>query len=391
MKTILVSLISDQTIPNILVAAHYKPDIFWFISTLKMEEERKAECIENTLRLKGLMTQDDHIPTEIVDQDSLIDCISKIEALVEKMKGEVQYIVNITGGNKVMALAAYDIFRGIGEKVVIGYIPIGRNEFVQMFPRKKTIKTSAIPERLNLEEYLSSYGFSIVNKDKLDTTKYAATLRKDMSTWILSNYEQLKGLLGFLYIGLMDGRDKKRYGFSSAFNREPSAVEKEMLKRHGFVLNGRLISKDLTKEEMVYLTGGWFEEYIFNEVFDLVQDNILDDAFMDIIIESLSGVPNQLDIAFVKDNVFYYIECKTLGEGNKEKNIVSEEIYKKGAISTLLGKGEKRAFICTTQNKINESNVIRGQAYGIEILSLNDVRDLTCRLKQRFGNRTFEG
>lgn len=160
-------------------------------------------------------------------------------------------------------------------------------------------------------------------------------------------------------------------------------IEKEMLNRHGFEIKDRLISKDLTKDDIAYLTGGWFEEYVYSEVCSLVNDGMLDDAMMNITIESLSGVPNELDIAFVKDNIFYYIECKTLSE--EEKDIVRDEVYKKGAISTLLGKGEKRAMICTTQSQIHESLTKRAKDYGIEILTLEQVRDLKNRLKEGFG------
>lgn len=52
MNNVYVCLVSEQTIPNILVACHYKPDSIWFIATKKMEDERKTECIKNTLRLK---------------------------------------------------------------------------------------------------------------------------------------------------------------------------------------------------------------------------------------------------------------------------------------------------------------------------------------------------
>lgn len=182
-----------------------------------------------------------------------------------------------------------------------------------------------------------------------------------------------------------ESRSKKQYYFSSTFDRNPTKVEREMLTRHGFELKDRLISKNMTKDEMVYLTGGWFEEYVFNEVFDLLQKDILDDVMMGLTIENLGGVSNELDIAFVRDNVFYHIECKTLGEGDKD--IVREEVYKKGAISTLLGKGEKRAFICTTLSKIGESTVARGQDYGIDILSLEHVRDIKNRIKERFGEK----
>jgi len=376
MKTILVSLISEQTIPNILVAAHYKSDILWFISTDRSEKERKTECIENALKLKGILPSSVHIKKIVVNQDSLNDCINQIESLINTINGEVEYIVNITGGNKIMALAAYEIFRDIGQKVVIGYMPLGKNEFAQIFPRKKPLKVYEVKERLNLEEYLMSYGFRIQNKDK-------AFFHKEETKWILDNYEQLKGILGFLYKNMGDKRKQKKYHLSAAFDREFTKIEREMLNKHGFETDGRLVSKDMLKDEIVYLTGGWFEEYVFNEVYSLVEGKALDDAMMGVIIESLSRTTNELDIAFMKSNVFYHIECKTLAD-EKEQKIIRDEVYKKGAILKQLGLGEKRAIICTTHNQISEALSARGKEYGVEILPIQQVRDLKKWLPERF-------
>ena len=382
MKKILVSLVSEQTIPNILIAAYYRPDDFWFVSTERMEKERRVEYIENTLKLKELLPASKNIQKVIVDQDSPSDCMGKIESLIEKVDGEVEYVVNITGGNKLMALATYEVFREIGQKVIIDYIPLGKNELVQIFPRKKPLRTCEIKERLNLEEYLSSYGFVIQNRNNLEKVKAHALSHKEASQWIMDNYEQLKGVLGFLYKNLKDVRNQKGYQLSASFDRDPANIELEILNRHGFGIKERLITKDMKKDEIVYLTGGWFEEFMFNEVYDIVQDNILDDAMIGVKIESLTGTSNDLDIAFMKDNRFYHIECKTLGN-ETEQNIIREEVYKKGAISTSLGKCEK--MICTTQSQISESIMKRSQDYGIEILTIEQVRNLKGRLKERFG------
>ncbi|TLD41750.1 MAG: DUF1887 domain-containing protein [Candidatus Jettenia ecosi] len=390
MKKILVSLISEQTIPNIIVAAYYKPDILWFISTERMERERKTECIESTLRLKGLLSSTKDIKKIVVDQDSLTDCMNKIEGLIEEVSDEVEYRVNITGGNKVMALVAYEIFRDIGQKVLINYIPFGKNELVQIFPRERPLKICEIRERLNLEEYLCSYGFRIQNKNSLERVMTNALQHKEDSQWILDNYEQLKGLMGFLYENLKGARNQKGYHLSATFDKEPASIERELLRNHGFVVKGKLITKDMKKDEIVYLTGGWFEEYVFNEVCDILQDKILDDAKIGVKIESPGGTSNDLDIAFMKGNRFYYIECKTLGN-EKEQNIIRDEVYKKGAISTLLGKGEERAIICTTQSQINKFILTRARDYGIEILSIEQVRKLRILLRERFGVQNNAG
>ncbi|MBE7444588.1 MAG: DUF1887 family protein [Planctomycetia bacterium] len=383
MKNILVSLVSEQTIPNIIVAAHYRPDDFWFVSTERMEKERRVACIENTLKLKGLLPASKNIQKVIVDQDSPSDCMEKIEGLIEKVEDEVEYVVNITGGNKLMALATYEVFREIGQKVVIDYIPLGKNELVQIFPRKKPLKTSVIEERLNLEEYLCCYGFSIQNKNSLEQIRTNAINRRSTSHWMFENYVQLKGVLGFIYKHLGNKRNKNKYSFLVTFDRDFAIIEREMLNKFGFEIKDRLIRKAITKDEIVYLTGGWFEEFVFNGVYDIVQNNILDDAMIGVKIEGLSGSSNDLDIAFMKDNSFYHVECKTLGN-EEDQGIIRDEVYKKGAISILLGKGEKRTMICTTQSQINESLANRAQDYGIEILTIEQVRNLKNRLKERF-------
>lgn len=382
MKKILASLVSEQTIPNILIAAHYKPDILWFISTEKSERERRTECIENTLRLKGLLPPTQDVEKIIVDQDSLTDCAQKIKSLIGKIDSEVEYILNMTGGNKVMAIAAYETFKESGQKINIGYIPLGRNQFIQIFPENKPLKIDEIKERLNLEEYLCSYGFSIQNKNSLEQIRTNAINRRSTSQWMFENYEQLKGVLGFMYKNLGDKRSKTKHSFSETFDRDFAIIEREMLNKFGFGIKDRLISKDMKKDEIVYLTGGWFEVFVFNDVYNLVQDNILDDAMIGVKIESLTGTSNDLDIAFMKDNRFYHIECKTLGN-ETEQNVIREEVYKKGAISTSLGKCEK--MICTTQSQISESIMKRSQDYGIEILTIEQVKYLKNRLKERFG------
>lgn len=388
MSRIHVCLVSEQTIPNILGIYHFKPDRVIFCSTDKMEKQRKTDAIVNTLLLHGLdySAKSERI---IVDQDSLTDCINKVELLIEKVEDEVDYVVNITGGNKIMALAAYEIFRDIGQKVVIGYMPLGKNEFTQIFPRNKPLKVYEVKERLNLEEYLMSYGFRIQNKEKFQTIKDKTLSRNEASKWILDNYGQLKGMLGFLYKHMGDKRKQKEYHLSAAFDRELTKIEREMLDKHGFTINGSLVSKDLLKDEIVYLTGGWFEEYVFNEVYSLVKDRALDDAMMGVTIESFGGISNELDIAFTKDNVFYHIECKTLAEG--DKGIIRDEVYKKGAISALLGKGEKRAIICTTHNQISEAHSARAKEYGVEILQIQQVRDLKNHLLKMFGIKSHVG
>lgn len=386
MKTILVSLISEMTIPNVIVADNFKPDIYWFISTKRMEEEEKTKCIENALKLRGHNLMEENVKKVVVNQDSLTDCIEKIERAVDQVQvtEDVSYIVNITGGNKIMALGAFEVFTNIGQKVSIGYMPLGSNEFIQIYPRKRPFKTTHLSVQMSLEDYLACYGFTIQNKEKLPRIIELAYKRKEISNWTLNNYQKLKGILGFMYKYLGDKRKVKHYRFTEIFNRQLSDIEKDFLSRLGFQYYGSTITKNLTKDEISYLTGGWLEEYVFVIVNELVREKILDDALIGMQIKSIHGSDSELDTAFMKNNAFYHIECKTLGDKN-EQNIVRDEIYKKGAISTLLGKGSKRAIICTTFDELKESVFNRARDYDVEVLDIKEVKNLRKRLMFRFG------
>ncbi|MBE0426430.1 MAG: DUF1887 family protein [Nitrospirae bacterium] len=381
MKKILVSLVSEQTVPNVIVTEHFKPDIYWFISTKRMENEGKTGCIENTLRLMKHELTEKNVRTLIVNQDSLVDCIEKMEDMTNSVDEEAGYVVNLTGGNKIMAIAALEVFRDIGQKVIIGYMPLGKNEFIQIYPKKRPLKTYEIPERLALEEYLSCYGFEIKNKKKLSSVVSASLSRETLTEWIMNNFKELKGLLGFLYKNTGNKRKEAQVEMSDKFNREPSRVEKEFLEKFDFKLKNRVVEKKLKKDEIIYLTGGWFEEYVFNEVYKMTQEKFVNDVKMGIQISSASGADNELDIAFMKDNTFYHIECKTLGE-EEEQSIIGDEVYKKGAILPLLGKGGK-AFICTTHTSIKPSLSNRARDYNIEIFNLAQIRNLPKELSER--------
>jgi hypothetical protein len=79
LNRILVSLVSEQTVPNVLVAEHFRPiNFYWLITTSRMENEGKTRCLENALKLKGHSITEISMRKEIVNQDSLSECIEKL-------------------------------------------------------------------------------------------------------------------------------------------------------------------------------------------------------------------------------------------------------------------------------------------------------------------------
>ena len=87
----------------------------------------------------------------------------------------------------------------------------------------------------------------------------------------------------------------------------------------------------LVRSELEYLTGGWFEEYVYYMVKKHIQPQ---DLSIGIKIFS-NGVRhnNELDVVFTKGNKLYVIECKT---GVQTERMFNEIVYKLCAIKEAL-------------------------------------------------------
>jgi len=193
MNHIHVCLVSEQTIPNILSLYHNQPDRIIFCTSEKMEKLGKSDAIINTLKLYGL-DYSSKFDRVLVDQDCLEDCEARLSNIAQKYSNH-KFVVNLTGGTKIMVLGAYNVFKSIENTQMI-YTPIPKNEFIEVFPRKGNCK-SPIPLtlRLSVEAYVSAYGVKIKNRSKLEQLKSDAIKNRENSTWMIRNYEAIEGLL----------------------------------------------------------------------------------------------------------------------------------------------------------------------------------------------------
>ena len=84
--------------------------------------------------------------------------------------------------------------------------------------------------------------------------------------------------------------------------------------------------------ELDYLTGGWFEEYIYQ----LIKKNIdPDDIAMGVRIDGCTEIrhDNELDVCFIKNNQLFVIECKS---GISSESMFNEIVYKVSALKEVL-------------------------------------------------------
>lgn len=378
-KTLLVSLVSDQTIPNIQLIKELnngKSD-FLFITTSAMESKGTRRWIEATCCIISL-------PPIEVNQFSFDDIRSKLDAF--EFDSYEKIIVNITGGTKVTTLAAYDFFKNIGAEIF--YITDSKEEYLKLFPVKKNNKVE-FTSKLSVHEYLNAYGFS-----------YSASKPSGIS------YEQTEKVFdAYCVLDEMTFRDNLSFLHSK---------RGKLIKENDYCLVANLLNAlnytpiqegVLSKEETKYLTGEWLEEYIG---YTLKKELELEDGELIIgtvikkelpsrtrnKIDSLLGEcstgkeinpNNEMDVMFMYKNKFYTVECKTSiisYQNGKSINILGNTLYKSDSLRSRFGLFANTSIItltdfqqyCTLYDAGQQNNRIREMEEFINRANLSNIK-----------------
>ena len=356
-QKILVSLVSDQTIPNVLLAREIKDiEYYIFVSTIKMEEKKRSDHTIEALELRK-----DQYHKIIVIEDSLIDIEEKLR---EKCSDSDEYIVNLTAGTKLMSIGLFNFFKELNSSIY--YIPGGKNIYRQIYPEIDK-RENDIVYRTTLKEYLLSYGISIHKKsykqknNLLKPIKYTNDfLEKYLSNIVDINFlDELRKIRKIEQLNISD---------LEGLNDFLQTIEFETL-TEGI----------LTKKETEYLTGGWFEEYIYKVIEQ--EYNLTENQDMIGINISISNqnIQNEFDVIYVKENKLYVIECKTgVFDSITQRNITNEAIYKLAALKKDFGLFANSKFYTLSEKGSNIENLKqtyydRASILGIKLIDRKDI------------------
>ncbi|MBF0240244.1 MAG: DUF1887 family protein [SAR324 cluster bacterium] len=335
----LVSLVSDQTLPNLLLIQEFGDiDQYWMISTEKMERQGRSDWI---IRASG--KPDTLFRKIIVIEDSLQDIAEKLK--VEITASDIHFLINLTGGTKIMSLGVYAFFNQLPHHQFY-YIPGGRNDVLDL---AGTAKQQHISYSASVGDFLAVYGI------QTSSSGTSVLHTPDYTCEFLKHYQHL----GEDDFKILNQLRTKRKQNRLTVNTIPGLSE--CLKRMNYpVENDQLLRADIR-----YLTGDWFEEYVYaacQSVLQLPASHIA----MGIEIKrekTVSGdeVPNEFDVIFTRNNKLYVIECKTsIFSRHVEAgiNILDETLYKLGALKQDFGL-YPQSFVFTLSHLGEKKNQIR--------------------------------
>lgn len=367
-KKIIVSLVSDQTVPNVLFIKEKGPaDFYYFISTEKMEKRGVSQNIINSLKLP-----EDKKKIISVIEDSVKDIDEKLGSELE-LEDEDIHLVNITGGTKIMSLSVYNYFsrNGAGD---IFYMPIGKNEIRQVFPFRKN-RITIVASRLNLQEYLTAYGVNILPvsfERKNQLLKPEEDTQKLFNAFTSANRNALAQVAGEI-------RNLGYRGKKIEKNNEKSKElyqESEVFSSAGVNWNK---PDEISKEETKYITGEWFEEYLYPTIKKTLNKS---DDEIGMGLQLIKGeTPNEYDIMFTHNNALYVIECKTNVADNSEGKIsylFTNTLYKAATLKKEFGLWVNYfLFALNDFSKLSDTQKNRAKQLDIKLVGLEILSDRT--------------
>ena len=204
-----------------------------------------------------------------------------------------------------------------------------------------------IKHRMNLKEYFGLYGLES-DVDQPRQMVQETTFSQHFFTLFSQN------LLGQGDYQVMDILREKYRGWKYLIISEVENPHKEymtpipnlgkFLNYIGFVPERK---GSLQGHEIDYLTGGWFEEYVYALIKNVLQP---DDIAMGVHISNgIIKHNNELDVCFMKANKLFVIECKT---GVASESYFNEIVYKVCALKeVLLGTSNSYIFSLKKDHK----------------------------------------
>ena len=310
MNKSIVSIVSDQTIPNYLFIKEFYQDGDELIFIASSKTANKIDYIISTLNFSPLIKK---VILAEGDEERWEPMCHQIESGLSHQR---QYAVNLTGGTKYMALAVQNVFEHFNS--FFYYIPFPRNT---MLSSNEEINVST---RINVRDYMALHGHTIRQEDlcrDYDNAKHMLSIftnsLSDTDFEIIDKLREYRDMKKPCLITDIENPEMRK-------KQLPIPGLSAFLNKIGFVCK---IKDTITKQEIKYLTGGWFEEYIYYLV--LTELNPTDICFG----VKLKSSNNDLDVVFTLGNKLFVIECKT---GVEKGSLLNQIVYKSSALKEYL-------------------------------------------------------
>lgn len=273
-----------------------------------MEAKHKSKYLANVLGIKKEKGEYDVLEVEPYNPEQIL---SALDTLIEHSRGDTQWVVNVTGGTKVMSQMAFTVFSETS-KATIYYWPDTNDKLLELFPYVKEIPIMQTP-LINLADYLLAHGYTYTS------------LKMERSRKEAEYYWNLVVKAGDV--------------------RNVPVLEKAR-------------NKDYVGTDKNYLSGGWFEEWLYyhlQEHYQLHNNQVgLSVKLHDIMSSRIEMTSRELDVVYVHNHNLYFWEAKVYTMSAIKNAVIMKDLFKLSAVRHMLGLKAQANFAVAAQLFNNE-------------------------------------
>lgn len=384
MARALVSLLSEQVIAATLFCRKVgkSGDDLFIITTEKMKSDGKLDDLIGSLKASGLQLNLHEVLLET--EENLAKVREKLEA--EHWNGYSEIFVDITLGTKIMSIGVYSFFEAFRNTyttsaICLYYQPRGHNQLVNLCTHE-----SEDLGTVSLENYLCAYGIrlnrkqsNLINKPEITKLVFAEFANKWSRTSQL--FQKLRNarrpeLRGQKIISIESeslNRVVLKNGDPWHPNDDDIKTMQAMCNAVGFDSNA------LMNKHIAYLSGGWFEEWLYAIIKEALPELRDDQIRLSLEIATKANVSNELDIALIGlRNSFVCIECKTsFNAGEEHGDILVDTIYKQAALRKNFGLSAI-SILATLDEVKRVPAKERARDFGIRLFDISILKDEEC-------------
>ncbi len=373
-----IVLLSDQVLPNVLPAldANIRP-------------ERIVLCESDAMQKKGigqrLMTffSSKNMEVETLPMGGAYDFKELEERFLElaaRFDGiEREVAVNLTGGTKLMSIAAQNVFASAGFNLF--YSVPNKNEIIEI--SDSNLPPVLLRHQIKINDYFEIHGCKVLSKKGRE---FSSTARSDdFCRELLSDLGKYGKHVG--YLNMLAAKAEDAYSLKV---RVDADVEQEnilaLLLKYGFIhyYDDKKVEFG-TVENRAFCKGFWLEDYLHStfkqinrELKDIAGEGLQDYA-TSIDIESPSGTKNNLDGAFIYNNNLYVIEAKTAQLSEKGADV----LYKLDSLKDIAGMYTRPIIVTFRAFKGYDKK--RADDLGIKVIEGSALNALGRKLKEIMG------
>ncbi len=301
MTTTHVCLVSDQPIPNLVPILLERPDRAVFL--VSRQKRPQAERLAKVLEPRAVACRQEEI--DPYDFQAVLDVCERV---IQEAGEDGALVLNVTGGTKVSALAAFYAFYCASKRIV--YLDTANDRLLDLAP---TAAERPITDNLvSVRDYLACYGMNMTSSGKPRSGYEHRARHLDR---LLRLFVEEPELLG-RWNAALDAGWNARAGYGNVHSGSLGTRADELaavLEACGVASPGQGMINVHTDEDRFFCQGGWLEEFVYREVCRLNLPGCRPAVNIRLRWDNSGARPtdNELDVVFTHANRLYIVSCKT--------------------------------------------------------------------------------